>query len=540
MADLVFLNGPVFTVDSGRTWARGVAVEGDRIVAVSRGESLADRIGPDTEVVDLDGKLLLPGFQDAHVHPPSAGLGLLRCNLHDSEERTDYLEAIAAYAAANRDAEWILGGGWAMDAFPGGTPTRQDLDVVVPDRPVFLVNRDGHGAWVNSRALAIAGVDASTADPPDGRIERDGHGRPAGTLQEGAMELVRRAVPPDGPDEYAKGLRKAQEHLLALGVTAWQDADVTPETEAAYRAMADSGELVARVVGALWWERSRGEEQIEELMDRRAGGPAGNYRPTSVKMMLDGVAENFTASMLEPYLDSAGTPTENRGLDFIDPDALPRYVTLLDAAGFQVHFHAIGDRAVRNGLDAVEAARSANGWSDGRHHISHIQLIHPADIPRFRQLGVVANGQPFWAVHDGYQDDLTLPFFGPERGARQYPFRSLLRHGVTLAFGSDWSVSTANPLLEIETAVTRVTPHDRSGRAFFPEECISLAEAIAAFTAGSAYVNHLDRETGSIEIGRKADLVVVDRDIFDPDAGPIGDVSVSMTIVDGQVVYRGS
>ncbi len=534
MADLVFINGPVFTVDPARTRADAVAVGGNRIVAV--GSDVRDLIHDRTEVIDLEGRLLLPGFQDAHVHPPTAGLDLLRCNLHGGEDRRYYLDTIAAYADAHPDEPWILGGGWAMDAFPGGTPTRQDLDRW--DRPIFLENRDGHGAWANTAAMAMAGVDASTPDPPDGRIEREPDGHPAGTLHEGAMELVRRVIPPDGPADYERGLRVAQDHMVSLGITAWQDAAVTPATETAYRSLAASRDLHARVVGALWWERSRNEEQIAELKARRARGPAGRFEPRSVKMMLDGVAENFTGSMLEPYLGPDGLPTENRGIDFIDPERLPRYVTLLDAAGFQVHFHAIGDRAVRNALDAVEAARNANGWNDTRHHISHIQIIHPADLPRFASLGVVANGQPFWAINDGYQTELTMPFYGPERSARQYPFRSLLRHGATLAFGSDWSVSTPNPLLEIETAVRRVSPADRGSDPFFPNECISLEEAVAAFTIGSAFVNHLDSQTGSIEVGKLADMVVVDRDIFSPESGPTGDAAVNMTVIDGRIVHR--
>ncbi len=536
MADLVLRNGAVFTVDAARSWATGVAVCDGRIVAVARDDhELKEWIDPKTEVMSLDGRLVLPGFQDAHIHPPTAGLDLMRCNLHGCDDRASYLETIAAYADQHPDEAWVLGGGWAMDAFPGGTPTRQDLDRIVPDRPVFLVNRDGHGAWVNSRALAEANVDAATADPRDGRIERGIDGAPAGTLQEGAMGLVQRVIPADTVADYERGLKVAQDYLLSLGITAWQDADVNQQTEAAYRSLAGRGELIARVVGALWWERSAGEEQIEELMERRERGPVGRFRPTSVKMMLDGVAENFTASMLDPYLGPDGTATSNRGIDFIDPELLPRYVTRLDAEGFQVHFHAIGDRAVRNALDAVEAARLANGWSDARHHISHIQVIARDDLPRFRQLGVVANGQPFWAVYEGYQTELTIPFLGPERSAGQYPFRSLLRHGATLAFGSDWSVSTPNPLLEIETAVRRISPHHRNKEPFFPDERVSLADAIAAFTAGSAYVNHLDEETGSIEVGKAADLVVLDRNIFEDEA--IGDAIVTATIVAGKVAF---
>jgi hypothetical protein len=538
MADIVLRGGAVFTVDPVRSWATGVAISDGRVVALANDDHELDEwIEPHTEVVSLDGRLVFPGFQDAHIHPPTSGLGLLRCNLHECTNRASYLERIAEYATGHPDEEWILGEGWAMDAFPGGIATRGDLDRIVPDRPVFLVNRDGHGAWVNGRALAVAGVDGGTLDPVDGRIERDAGGEPAGTLQEGAMGLVQRVVPPDTVADYERGLAVAQDYLLSLGVTTWQDANVTPDTEEAYRAMAGRGDLIARVIGALWWERSAGEEQVHELVARRDRGPIGRFWPNSVKMMLDGVAENFTGSMLDPYLGSDGLPTSNRGIDFIDPELLPGLVTRLDGEGFQVHFHAIGDRAVRNALDAVEAARQANGWSDARHHISHLQVVAPEDLPRFRRLGVVANGQPFWACYEGYQTDLTIPFLGPERAARQYPFQSLLRHGATLAFGSDWSVSTPNPLLEIETAVRRISPAHRQKESFFPDERVSLTDAIAAFTAGSAYVNHLDRETGSVEVGKLADLVVLDRDLFEPDVGPIGDARVDLTIINGEIVF---
>lgn len=538
MADLVLHGGAVFTVDAARSWATGLAVDKGRIVAVATdGDAMDSWIDSNTEVISLGGRLVLPGFQDAHVHPPTSGLELLRCNLHGDNNRASYLETVAAYASGHPEEEWILGGGWAMDAFPGGTPTRGDLDRVVPDRPVFLMNRDGHGAWANSRALAEAGLDRRTVDPADGRIERDSDGEAAGTLQEGAMELVRRLVPPDTSADYERGLAVAQDYLISLGITAWQDANVTPETEAAYRTLAGRGELTARVVGALWWERSAGEEQIEGLIARRGRGPVGRFRPSSVKMMLDGVAENFTASMLDPYLGRDGRPTSNRGIDFIDPELLLRYVTRLDAAGFQVHFHAIGDRAVRHALDAVEAARKTNGWSDARHHISHIQVVAAEDLPRFRRLGVVANGQPFWACNEGYQSELTIPFLGPERSARQYPFQSLLRHGATLAFGSDWSVSTPNPLLEIETAVRRVSPANRSADPFFPEERVSLVEALRAFTLGSAFVNHRDHDTGSVEIGKLADLVVLDRDYPGRGGELIGDARVDLTIIGGEVVF---
>jgi predicted amidohydrolase YtcJ len=289
----------------------------------------------------------------------------------------------------------------------------------------------------------------------------------------------------------------------------------------------------------MWWDRERGDEQIDELIERSRTGSFGRFRANSVKLMQDGVLETFTGAMVDPYLKADGSPSANRGISFIDPERLPGWVTTLDAAGLQPHFHAIGDRAVRECLDAVAAARAANGHTDTRPHIAHIQVIHPDDIARFATLDVVANAQPYWACHEGQMDDLTIPFLGPERATWQYPFRSLLTAGARLAMGSDWSVSTPNPLLEIEVAVTRVSDDSRGRREpFLPEQALTLEEAIRAFTLGSAYVNHLDADTGAIEVGKLADLTVIDRDLFAPDVGPIGDGRVLGTFVGGAAVFE--
>ncbi|MGW1810751.1 amidohydrolase [Streptomyces sp. NPDC002078] len=536
-ADLLFTGGPVLTPD-GRT-ATTVAVTGDRITAVGDDE-LRDLTGPRTEVVDLAGRLLLPGFQDAHVHPVPAGLELAQCDLSGRATAEETVAAVRAYAEAHPEREWILGGGWSMEAFAGGTPTKELLDAVVPDRPVYLPNRDHHGAWVNSRALELAGVDRDTPDPADGRIERDASGAPSGTLQEGAMQLVGRLTPPATPADRLAALLHAQRHLHALGITAWQDALVgdflgMDDPAEAYRAAARDGSLTARVRGALWWDRDRGAEQIPELVEKRAELSHGRFRAGSVKLMLDGVAENGTAALLDPYLDRCGCATGNRGKSFLDPEQLPKFVTELDALGFQCHFHALGDRAVRDALDAIEAARAANGPSDTRPHLAHLQVVQPDDVPRFARLGATANIQPLWAAHEPQMDELTIPFLGPERAAWQYPFGALLRSGARLAAGSDWPVSSPDPLQGIHVAVNRVEPGG-TGPVFLPQERLGLADALTAYTAGSAYVNHLD-DTGRVAVGALADLVVLDRDPF---AGPpeaIAETAVALTYVGGERVY---
>lgn len=536
-ADLLFTGGPVLTPE-GRT-ATAAAVTGDRITAVGHAE-VHDLAGPRTEVVDLAGRLLLPGFQDAHVHPVPAGLELSQCDLTGTRTADDTLAAVRAYAQAHPEREWILGGGWSMEAFEGGVPTKDLLDAAVPDRPVYLPNRDHHGAWVNSRALALAGVTRDTPDPADGRIERDASGEPNGTLQEGAMQLVGRLAPPATPADRLAALLHAQRALHALGITAWQDALVgdfigMDDPSEAYRTAARDGSLTARVVGALWWDRERGAEQIPELVERRAALSHGRFRASTVKLMLDGVAENGTAALLDPYLDRCGCATANRGTSFVDASRLPQYVTELDALGFQCHFHALGDRAVRDALDAVEAARATNGPSDTRPHLAHLQVVHPDDVPRFARLGATANIQPLWAAHEPQMDQLTIPFLGPERAVWQYPFGALLRSGATLAAGSDWPVSSPDPLQGIHVAVNRVEPGG-SGPVFLPGERIALTEALTAYTAGSAYVNHLD-DTGRVRVGALADLVVLDRDPF---AGPpeaIAETGVALTYVGGERVY---
>ena len=549
MADLAFVNGAVYTVDAARSRAQAVAVRDGRIAAVGDDATIRDLTDARTEVVDLRGRMLLPGFQDAHVHPPSGGLEMLQCDLNDVHTWPEYERTIAAYATDHPERPWILGGGWYMSAFPRGAPRKELLDAIVPDRPVALYSRDGHSLWVNSVALRIAGVDADTPEPSDGRIERDPDGAPQGTLHEGACDLVDRHAPETTADELEEGLRLAQRYLHSLGITAWQDAIVGghDDTYDVYRSFAASGELTARVVGALWWDRHRGPEQIEELVALRDDATDGRFRATSVKIMQDGIVENFTAGVLEPYLDEEGRPTAERGLSHVPPDRLNEVVTELDRLGFQAHFHAIGERAVRESLDAIEAALVANGPGDHRHHIAHIQVIHPDDVPRFRRIGAVANGQPLWAVYDSQMCDLTLPVLGEERSTWQYPFGSLVRSGAMLAFGSDWSVSTPDPLDEMHIAVNRRSPADfldelggsRRGidEVFLPDERIDLETAIAAFTMGSAYVNHLDDVTGSIQPGKYADLAIVDRDLFAHPADEILRACVDATYVEGVRVY---
>ncbi len=543
-ADLVFRGGPVH----GHPGRPSVAVRGSTIVAIG---DVLDLAGAGTEIIDLNGGRLVPGFQDAHVHAVWGGVELGECDL--SEERTveGYLARVAGYAREHPTVDWITGGGWSLETFPGGQPTRYLLDPSVGDRGVLLYNRDHHGAWVNSQALELAGVTADTADPPGGRIERDGGGEPTGMLQESAVDLVARLIPPATAAQLRTALVRAQRLLHSYGITAWQDAIVgdslgQPDVLSSYVDAAAAGVLTARVRAALWWRRDAGVDQINELVHRRnlADGLL-RFRADSVKLMIDGICENFTAALSSPYLDGCGSPAcrggdpahelDTTGLTFVDSDDLPSYVTALDAAGFQVHFHALGDRAVRLALNAIAAARTANGPRGLRHHLAHLQVVDPTDVPRFAELDAGANIQAYWAAHEPQMDELNIPFLGAIRTRWQYPFASLRRAGARLVAGSDWPVTTVDPMQAIHVAVNRVLPGS-DAPVFLPDQRLDLATAFDAYTAGSAWANGLD-DTGAIRVGATADLAVLERDPFTLPCNEIATTTVAQTFVGGVRVH---
>lgn len=535
-ADLALKNGAVYTMDGVRSWAQAVAIRDGRIVYVGSDVGLQQHVGRATRVVDLKGRMLMPAFQDVHIHPISGGVEVNACNLNGLTTIEAYVAAIKQYADAHPNEAWITGGGWLMSAFgAGGVAHRELIDAVVPDRPVYLSSTDGHTIWVNSKALELAGITKETPDPPDGRIERDPRtGEPIGSLQEGASALVDKVRPASTPTQREAGLRYAVKLLNGLGITAIQDAHVDEDDLKTYKALDGAGELSLRVVGSIWWKRDQGLEQIENIKRLRKEYTAGHVDAGTVKIMQDGMMENYTAVMLQPYLE---VPGNVRGIPMVDPEKLKEIVTRLDADGFQIHFHAIGDGAVRQALDAIAAARQKNGDLGHRDHISHLQLIDSPDVPRFRELGVVANFQPLWAFADEYITKLTIPFLGPERSSRIYAIGTLHRSGAIVAFGSDWSVSTANPLEEIEVAITRMGPAGETKTPFLPDERIGLPEALAAFTINAAYTNRIDDETGSIEVGKAADLIVLDHNLFAIPVAQISDSKVLVTLFDGKAVH---
>lgn len=542
MPTTLFHNGFLY-LGEGRFERGSVLVDGDRIARVFVEGDGPSGIAAD-RVVDLAGGTLLPGFHDAHVHPLLAGIQLLSIDLAPVHERDEYLRLIAEFAAAHPDAPVLEGGGWFGDVFDGGFPTAGELDAVVADRPVILRSHDAHGVWVNTAALRAAGIDGRTPDPADGRILRGSDGEPTGMLLEGALSLVDPLLPVPDDDDLRDALLAAQHRMHSVGITSWQDAavgesDIGPNALPVYEALVGSRRLSARVVLAQWWDRERGVEQVEELRavrDRLAADE--RLDAGTVKVMIDGMVENHTASMLEPFVGS-----DDRGIAFLTPEALDALTIALDAADFQVHFHAVGDAAVRHALDAVERAIAANGRRGNRHHIAHLDIVNPADLPRFAELDVAANVSPIWARLDDEIITRKLPLLGAERSAQHFPFGSLHRAGAVIVAGSDWPVTDPNPLWAVRTAVTRTgVPEDPHATGptvlavpLLADEALPLGVALDAFLVGAAAVNRLETETGALHPGMLADLVWIDADLRDIDA--YGSARVRETLVNGEVVY---
>jgi len=536
-AELVLTHGAIWTATPERPWAEAIAVREGHIVYVGDDGGVTRYIGSETRVVDLTGRMVLPGFHDTHAHPLSGGLELGECNLYDANTVEEAEGIIRAYATAHPERPWIKGNGWQLPVFPGGNPQKAILDHIVPDRPALLYAADGHSAWVNSKALALAGITRDTKDPVNGRIERDARtGEPSGTLRESAIDLVASKLPEYTTEERIGAVRRALAEANRLGITSITDADAGPEYLEAYAALDRKGELTARVTAAIHSESGTPvEQEAARLRGIRKEYRSGNRLMVSaVKIYADGVIEARTAALLAPYLDRPG----NRGPLNYEPDDLAARIAAFDRDGFQIHVHAIGDRAIRVTLDALAHAHEVNGPRDARPIIAHLELFDPADIPRFRELGVIASVQPYWALPDDYITELTIPALGPARSRWIYPIGSLMTSGAIVAAGSDWTVSSLNPLDAIQVAITRQVPDSPNGPVLNAEERVDLPRMLQAYTINGAYATRLERETGSLVAGKAADLVVLDHNLFALPPTAIHTARVLLTMLDGQAVWR--
>lgn len=539
-ADLIIRNGRVFD-GRARTEHTAVAVTAGRIVCVGDDAAVAALQRPGTRVVDASGGLIHPGFVDAHVHAAFAGVERRSIDLTRATSVEETLELIRAGAEAEK-GEWVTGGGWAHELFP--TPTRQLLDELVSDRPVALSDAGHHTLWVNTRALEVAGVDRETPEPRNGNIYRDEHGDPSGYLNETAAELVGRVIPPASEDEIYAGLLNAQDHLWSLGITGWHEAILgeyngEADCTGAYLRGIASGELRSDTSGALWIAPGLRAPDVPALVERfielRARNSAAGFATSTAKAMIDGVPHGETAALLEPYCSHTdGFAGE---LHF-DEETIRAFVVSLDAAGFALHLHIMGDRGVRVALDAIAAARAANGPGP-RHHIAHLSMVQPDDARRFGPLGVTANIQGLWAAPDPF----LATVIGPERMSQTYPFRTMLDGGADIAMGSDWPVSPPDPWLAMHVTVNRWAPPPPGAQVQegapatldAEHQALTLAEALGAYTSGSSSL--VLGRSGRLQVGERADIAVASIDPFALPAEALASVRTAATVVAGEVVF---
>jgi predicted amidohydrolase YtcJ len=538
--DLILTNGRVYTVEAAKPWAQAVAVKDGKILEVGSVAEIARLKRSNTKVVDLGGRLLMPAFGDAHAHPVFGGLSYSRCSLHEGKSLEDYQRIIADCVAKSPGQGTVFGSGWNQALFPpNGVPRKEILDAVTTVRPLIFES-DGHTLWVNSKALELANITRETPDPPNGKIDRDpATGEPVGGLEEAAMGLMEKLTPPPTAKDREAAIGYTVKLFNSLGITSWHDAMVEWDASGAsavldaYKAVKDRGELSVHTALDLQWNNGRGLDQLPDILKLTDRAHTMGLRATGVKFFIDGVIPQQTAAMLAPY-----EGTTEKGASQIPLETLAEAVTQLDAKGLQAHFHAIGDGGVREALDAVQRARARDGMTDTRPMISHLNVVDPADQPRFGQLGVTAIFQPLWACDEPYMR-LTVERIGPKRAGYIYPANSILKAGGKLAYGADWSVASANPLEGIEVALTRIAPGDANAKPLLADEGVTLAQAVQAYTLNVAYVNHLDKQTGSILAGKSADLIVLDRDIFAIPTTEISKAKVLLTLFQGREVFGG-
>jgi predicted amidohydrolase YtcJ len=534
--DLVVINARIVTMDPLMPLAGALAVVQGRVAALGSDADIRALAGPGTEVIDAGGRLVLPGFQDTHIHLQDSGQDYSQ-NADLSAARTvDELVSLLADFAGTHARSWVNGTGWYSGVFGVQNLNAAVLDRAVPDRPCMIVASDGHNACLNSLGLRAVGFDRTTPDPLNGTIVRDGAGEPTGLLYESAIYLAEARMPAPSDADFADGVLWGMRLANRHGITGVIDAKVMERHVRVYQALARGDEMTLRVTStALVIPEDTTKGALERLSDFRAESRHGLFRVHSAKFFLDGVIENRTAAMIEPYSDAQGG---NAPVMF-EQAQIDEMFTAFDAARFQIHVHAIGDMASRAALDGMEVAMAANGAWPGLHQIAHVQFLDPADIPRFRKLGVMANIQPLWARHEVSVDEMAVPVVGPERTKWMYAFRSLSDAGAGMALSSDWGVSTLNPFEIIETAVTRQPPK-REGQwpVFLPEQRITRAEAVAGYTTQAAAAAWRSADTGTLAFGKCADLIVLDRDIFTCDPYEIGDTQVLLTMLSGRTVHR--
>jgi hypothetical protein len=536
-ADTILVNGRIYTVNSRQPWAEALAIRDGKIVVVGTAAEVERFRGPATQVLDVRGHLVLPGFTDCHIHFISGALALGQVQLDGARTLAEIHRRVREYGAAHPGTGWIVGRGWVYSTFGSDAlPHKKLLDEVVSDRPVLLEAYDGHTSWANSKALEIAGVTRETPDPPNGQIVRDpGTGEATGALKEAASALVERIVPQPTKAEKLAAVRAGMEAANRAGLTRVHSAGGDFDELPLYRELERAGALTLRMEVSYSLRPSGLNAQVFDVIERARREYHGDWLSAgAVKLMLDGVIESHTAAMSAPYADAP----ELKGGLFWDAQKFKVTVGELDRRGFQIFTHAIGDAAVGLTLDAYEEAAASSRTPDSRHRIEHIETVRPADVPRFGSLGVIASFQPLHAYPDTNTTEVWARNVGPERVARAFAWQSVASAGGRLAFGSDWPVVTLNPWEGLQTAVTRQTEDGRPAGGWIPQQRVGLARAIEAYTLGAAVAGRREKLEGSLEPGKLADLIVVSQNLFEIDARQISRTEVLATVVGGKVVYQ--
>ena len=540
-ADELFYNGCIYTVDSCRTVASAMAIKGDRIVYIGDDNGSHNWKGDHTRTVDLEKKLVLPGFVDSHNHAVDAVGAIYELWLHGYSSVPDYLRAIDKHASSHPRIKALRGSGWVNAFFDPHGPTAAMLDTVTAGIPALIYSQDYHSAWVNSEALARAGITSGTPDPGGGFIERDEHGMPTGTLRETAMELVESILPAYSQDQLKEGLQHFQSEAHSYGVTTVYIPSIKDDEMDALLDLQESGRLAVRFRAGLEVKPKDDEACIQEMLGKRKERQGAFFKIIGAKLFMDGVLEGGTAFLEKPYSHRPGWSGESRW----EAQKYKQMCTALEKVGFQIHVHSIGDAATRLTLDGLSYARQQNGARDTRHLITHLQLVNAEDIDRFAELKVIAVPQPFWFVVDANYDQ-AVRYIGRRRANRQYPMKSFFDRGVIVASASDYNVTIPwNPMLAVEAGITRRAPRDGAGlvnpdftRALNPAESVSVEQMIASFTIHGALATFTERETGSLEIGKKGDFVVLDQNILLVDPSNIHRTQVLLTYFSGKEVFR--
>lgn len=536
--DSFFFNGRIYTVNEAQPFVEAMALRDNKIIAVGTTDEIKKLAGASSDTFNLQGRLVTPGFNDAHIHFLRGSLEMQTADLNRCKTPKDAADTVLAFAQRNAEAAWITGSGWQYTIFPDSKPTKEILDAIIPDRPVFIYAYDGHSAWVNSKALELAGIDKNTPYSGFGSIVKDKNGEPTGMLSEGAMQLVRKLLPPITKENKLKAIQAGLQYAASLGITSLQNASGSIEELELYEELLLQKKLIVRYGAAFSANSKTSQEDIDRFTTlKKKFSNNSLLRADAIKFILDGVIESHTAVMINDYSDAGEKGRTANGTFALPLEDYRRLTLAFDKAGFRLFTHAIGDQSVREALNAYEQCNKINGTQNSRHRIEHIEQCHPDDIKRFQQLHVLPSMQPIHA------DPATVAVWSKAVGQERLPYsfgwQSMLQSKATLVFGSDWPACiNLDPIHGLHVAVNRQSPNGVPPGGWIPEQRIALKDAINAYTQGGAYSSFEENTKGKLQPGYYADFIVLSKDLFSIDPTEIHSAKVLLTVVDGKIIFR--